>query len=149
MENSEKKTINVEIVTPYELFFEGPAESVVLAAKDGDIGILPGHAPLIAALVPGEIQLKINNEWVTLSATNGYAEIGPDLAIIVINAAEWPEQIDPKRAQESLERARGRLADSSLPEQEHTHARHAIERAKSRLKIADKYRAEMDKKKLV
>lgn len=143
------KTINVEIVTPYELFFEGPTESLVLTAKNGEIGIMPGHAPLIAALVPGEIRLKIDGKWVELSATNGYAEIGPDLAIVVINAAEWPEQISPERAQESMDRARERLADRNLSEQEHIHARHAIERAKSRLRIAARYREEQEKERLV
>lgn len=143
-----EKSLQVEIVTPYELFFEGPVESVVVTAKNGETGILPGHAPMIAALVPGEIRLKINGEWVTVSATNGYAEIAPDIAIIVVNAAEWPEQINVERARESISRARARLADSSLSDQEHTHAKHAIERAKSRIRIAAKYQKELEQQQL-
>jgi F-type H+-transporting ATPase subunit epsilon len=133
------KLLHVEIVTPYEMFYEGPAEMVVITSKDGEIGILVGHTPLIAALTPGEIRLKISGQWRIAVATNGYAEIGPELAVIVVNAAEWPDQIDTERARKALERAEARLADATLTSLEKTHARHSVARAKARLKVAEKY----------
>jgi F-type H+-transporting ATPase subunit epsilon len=112
---------------------------VVITSKDGEIGILPGHTPLIAALTPGEIRLKVNQTWRVMAATNGYAEIGPELTIIVVNAAEWPEQIDLKRAEAALARATQRLKEPGLSEQDKRHARHGIERAKARIKVATRY----------
>lgn len=133
------KTLHVEIVTPYELFFEGPVEMVVITSKDGEIGIMPGHSPLIAALKPGEIRIKVDQQWKVAAATNGYAEVGPELTIIVVNAAEWPEQIDLRRAEKALTRAESRLSDPNTTLQDKTHARHGLARAKARIKIAKKY----------
>lgn len=133
------KTLHVEIVTPYEMFYEGQAEMVVVTGKDGEIGILPGHAPMVAALVPGEVRLKIDGEWKTAVLTNGYAEIGPELTIVVVNAAEWPEQIDVSRAEKALARAEARLHDPSTTPQEKNRSRHGAERARARLKAAQKF----------
>jgi F-type H+-transporting ATPase subunit epsilon len=133
------RTLQIEIVTPYGMFYEGPTEMAVVTCKDGEIGILPGHSPLIAALVPGEIRLKIDQTWRIAAATNGYAEIGPELTIIVVNAAEWPEQIDVRRAEKALARAEARLKDPKVSAQDKNHARHGVSRAKARLKVANKY----------
>jgi F-type H+-transporting ATPase subunit epsilon len=134
-----EKTLHVEIVTPYEMFYEGPAEMVIVTCKDGEIGVLPGHIPLVAALTSGEVRMKIGDQTKVALTTNGFAEIGPELVIIVVNAAEWPDQIDVQRAQMALDRASARLADPSLSALEKKHARHGAERAKARLKIAGKY----------
>ncbi len=133
------KTLYVQIVTPYDMFFEGQVEMVVLTSKDGEIGIMPGHTPLIAALVPGEIRLRIDQQWRVMSASNGYAEIGPELTMIVVNAAEWPDQIDVRRAEKALSRAQERLTDLKSTTQDKAHARHGIARAKARIKVAAKY----------
>ena len=133
------KTIQVKIVTPYAMFFDGPAEMVVMTCKDGELGVLPGHSPLIGALTPGETRLKINGEWRMAATTNGYSEVGPALAILVVNAAEWADQIDVPRAAAALARAEAHLKDPTLPMTERVHARHGIARAKARLKVAAKH----------
>lgn len=138
-ESAAARTIYVEIVTPYGMFFEGAAEMVVITSKDGEIGIMPGHTPLIAALTPGEIRVNAAGRWRALAASNGYAEIGATLIIIVVNAAEWPDQIDERRAQAALARAEARYRDPKTSAQEKNHARHGIERAKARLKVRQKY----------
>jgi F-type H+-transporting ATPase subunit epsilon len=134
-----EKTLQVEIVTPYEMFYKGPVEMAVVTCKDGEIGILPGHMPLIAALTPGEIRLKIEQKWRVAAATNGYAEIGPERSLIVVNAAEWPEQIDVQRAEKALARANARLEDAQLTKSDKAHARRSAARAKARLKVAREY----------
>ena len=132
------KTIHVQIVTPYELFLEDDVEMVVITCKDGEIGILPGHSPLIAALVPGEIRFRTGQNWRIAASTHGYAEIGPELAVIVVNAAEWPEQIDIRRAEQALKRAEAKLHDPAGSFEDKNHARHGVARAKARLKVAGK-----------
>jgi F-type H+-transporting ATPase subunit epsilon len=131
--------MRVEIVTPYQMFFEGSAEMVVITSKDGEVGIMPGHTPLMVALTPGEIRIRVNQEWRVASASNGYAEISPELTIIIVNAAEWAEEIDVKRATRALERADKRFHDKDTPAAEKVHARHGVQRARARLHVANKY----------
>jgi F-type H+-transporting ATPase subunit epsilon len=141
-----EKTLHVEIVTPYEMFYEGPVDMVIVTSKDGEIGILPGHIPLIAALTSGEVRVKTGEQTKVALTTSGYAEIGPELVIIIVNAAEWPDQIDVQRAQMALERASAKLADPSLSALGKKHARHGAERAKARLKVAGKYGRPLENK---
>lgn len=126
-------------MTPYQMFFEGPAEMLVLTSKDGEVGILPGHTPLMVALTPGELRIKADGEWRIAAASNGYAEVTPELTIVVVNAAEWAGDIDVKRAQKALERAEKRFHDQATPSAEKVHARHGVQRARARLHVAAKY----------
>ncbi|NLV47743.1 MAG: ATP synthase F1 subunit epsilon [Clostridiaceae bacterium] len=134
-----KQPLLAEVVTPYGLLYDGPVEMVVMTAKDGEIGILPGHAPVFVALTPGEIRLKVDGTWRAMAATNGYAEIGPEMVIIIVNAAEWADQIDLPRAKAALSRAESKYHDPESSSMEKKHARHGIERAKARICVFEKY----------
>ncbi len=131
--------MQTEVVTPYQMFFEGQAEMLILTSKDGEVGILPGHAPLMIALTPGELRIKAKGEWRVAVATNGYAEVTPELMIVVVNAAEWASDIDVTRAKRALTRAEKRFHDKATPSAERVHARHGIQRAQARLHVAAKY----------
>lgn len=131
--------MRLEVVTPYQIFFEGPAEMTILTSKDGEVGIMPGHTPLMIALTPGELRIKAEGEWRIASATNGYAEVSPELMIVVVNAAEWAGDIDVKRAKLSLMRAEKRFQDKDTTAAEKVHARHGIQRARARIHVAEKY----------
>ncbi len=132
------KGIQLDIVTPYGIFFQGQVQQVVLPAADGEIGILPGHTPMIAALVPGQIRLSTARGELSLYAGNGYAEIGASLIILVISAAEWDQEIDEARAEAALARAQERLADARTSSQEKAQAERARQRAQARLKVKHK-----------
>ena len=142
-----EKRLLVEVVTPYDLFYKAYADMVIFTAKDGEVGIMPGHAPLIAALVSGEIRIKTDDNWLTIASTNGYAEVGPEICLLIVNAAEYPADINLERAKKSLARAEAKIQDPLVSRQEKNHARHAIERAKNRIKIALRYQAEQQKTK--
>ena len=130
------KKVHVEIVTPYELFYEGDVDQIILPATDGEIGILPGHVPVIVALNPGEIRMKDGSKYLYVSASDGYADIEIDNAIVVIGSAEWPEQIDLNRASLALERAQQRVHAPETPSREVERAKRSILRAKARIKVA-------------
>lgn len=130
------KKIHVEIVTPYELFYEGNVDQIVLPAIDGEIGILPGHAPVIVALNPGEIRMTDGDKILYISASDGYAQIEIDCAIIVIGSAEWPEQIDLDRANLAMARAEQRIHAPGVSQQEVLRGKRGILRAKARIKVA-------------
>jgi F-type H+-transporting ATPase subunit epsilon len=140
------RTIMLEVVTPYHHFYEGKVEQVVLAAIDGEYGVLPGHAPVVIALTPGIAHITIDGQIRHAVMTEGYAEIGPYIVIVVCNAAEWVEYIDVKRAQAALERADKRFHDNAESPEEHVFAHRSIRRAKVRLKAVSQYGTEQQKR---
>ena len=136
---SEEGKIRIEIVTPYGVFYEAEVDSVTVRVKDGELGIMHMHTPMIAALVPGETRVLENGVWKHCLTTNGYAEIGHDLVLIMVSAAEWPDDIDISRARKALERATERYATHRGHPTLASRDRHAMERAKARLEIAAKH----------
>ena len=136
--------IRIEIVTPYGVFYEGEVDSVTVRVKDGELGIMHMHTPMIAALVPGETRVLENGEWKHCLTTNGYAEIGHDLVLVMVSAAEWPDDIDVARATIALARATERYATHRGRPTLASRDRHAMERAKARLEIAAKHATKQD-----
>lgn len=128
--------IYVQIVTPYDIFFEGKADSLILPAVDGEIGIFPGHSPLVVALNPGELRLNDGNKVIYASVSDGFAQVEVDSAVVVVGSAELPEQIDVERAEKALLRAEKRLASPSTSERERERSQKGILRAKARIKVS-------------
>src|ERR1700755_22116 len=98
-------TIQLEIVTPERMVVKDSAEGVQIPGKDGYLGILPGHAPLITELAVGEISYRENSQTHYLAVAWGFAEVLPEKVTILAETAERPQEIDVKRAQESKQRA--------------------------------------------
>jgi len=138
----------LEVVTPYHHFFEGKVESVTLSALDGELGILPGHAPVVVALTPGIAHIVTGGSKRYALMTEGYAEIGPYMTIVVCNAAEWPEDIDVNRAYSAYERAEKRFHDETQTMQERTYSRHSMRRAKMRIRIISEHGTDEQKRAL-
>lgn len=133
-----KKLIKIQIVTPYEQFFKGEILELVVPSIDGEIGIWKGHTPVIIALNPGELRMKKDDEIMHVAVASGYAEIEFDRAIVVVNAAEWPDRIDVKRATRAKERALQRIKDPLTSPRELERSQRSLLRAKARLKVAQK-----------
>ena len=76
-------TIQLEIVTPERMVVKDSAEGVQIPGKDGYLGILPGHAPLITELAVGEINYRRGGETIRLSVAWGFAEVLPDKVTIL------------------------------------------------------------------
>lgn len=129
------KTFLLEIVTPEKQFFTGQVESLILPAVDGSYGIEAGHEPVVTAIEPGEARYKADGEWHDLVVTQGFAEIMSDYAVVLVSAAERPEDIDQARAERAKERAEERLRqkESRL---EYIHSKAALARATARLSAA-------------
>ncbi len=142
------KHLLLEVVTPYNHFFEGKVDSVVLAALDGEVGILPGHEPVVVALAPGIAKITIDGKVRYASMMEGYAEIGPFMTVVVCNAAEWPEDIITSRAQEAYNRAANRYHDETLKQRERKLARYSMRRAKMRLRLVAEHGTESQKQQL-
>lgn len=104
------KFFRLQVITPDRIFYEGEAELVELTTSEGEMGVLKGHIPLTAILVPGVLKIK-EAEGVRMAALHdGFVEIFKDHMTILAEACEWPEEIDVKRAEEAKQRAEKRLS---------------------------------------
>ena len=129
----------VTIVTPYTNFLEQKADVVNLPSQDGSVGIMAGHMPLVIALFPGICTVKLGDDVKHCVLTEGYAEIGQHMVLIVSNSAEWPEDIDVKRAFKSIRENQELLKEVSLSDYKARSYRENIDRAKARLHLVELY----------
>lgn len=103
------KTINVSVVTPDGPVYEADVEMVSAKAQSGELGILPGHIPLVAPLQIGAVRLKKGSSTELVAVSGGFLEVRPDKVTILAQAAEKAEEIDINRAEEAKKRAEQRL----------------------------------------
>jgi F-type H+-transporting ATPase subunit epsilon len=132
-------TFQLEIVTPEKKVVTTAAEEVQIPGKNGYLGVLPGHAPLITELAVGEITFREasgSNEQ-RLAVAWGFAEVLPDKVTILAETAERPSEIDVARAREAKTRAEERLANGDTTV-DVERALDALQRAETRLEVAAK-----------
>jgi F-type H+-transporting ATPase subunit epsilon len=121
--------------------YEGDVDMVIVPGALGEMGILPGHAPLLSALELGVIRVKKDQEEQVFTVTGGFIEVQPDIVTVMADAAENVEEIDVDRAQQAMERAQ-RLLDEYSEEDAENYIRiqAALRRSSLRLKTVDQYR---------
>src|ERR1051326_4761488 len=127
-------TFQLEIVTPKKKVVETAAAEVQIPGKNGYLGILPGHAPMITELSVGEITYRENSTEQHLAVAWGFAEVLPNKVTILAETAERPSEIDVERARKAKERAEQRLTsgDTSVDVERSLDALH---RAQVRLDV--------------
>ena len=107
------KSFRLTIVTRERKIVETDAVEAVLPAYDGEIGVLPGHAPLLALLKVGIMRYRTNGTSQSLVLSWGFAEILQDRVIVMAETARLPEEIDPAAAESERARLERELADLS------------------------------------
>jgi F-type H+-transporting ATPase subunit epsilon len=130
-------TFQLEVVTPEKMVVKDVAEELQMPGKNGYLGILPGHAPLITELAVGEVTYRNGSAVHHLSVAWGFAEVLPDKVTILAETCERPDEIDIARAKESKQRAEERLK-STNPEVDFDRAENALQRAETRIVVAEK-----------
>ncbi|MFZ3200113.1 MAG: F0F1 ATP synthase subunit epsilon [Candidatus Acidiferrales bacterium] len=128
--------IELEIVTPERHVLDETVKSVELPGKEGYLGILPGHAPLLTELGAGVLTYRTNGEAHVLSVIRGYAEVLPDRVIVLAEFSERAEEIDVERSRAARDRAKSELAKSAPGGDDWERASFALERALARLQAA-------------
>ncbi|MBP5260646.1 MAG: ATP synthase F1 subunit epsilon [Clostridiales bacterium] len=110
---AETKTgkINLVVVTPYKTFYEGKVDIITIPALDGELGIMKDHSPLVAALKPGICRILNDGETKMFSCSEGYAEIGHKVALVICNSAEWAEDISITRIVRSYKDATKKIEE--------------------------------------
>ena len=132
-------TMHLDIVTAERLVYSEEVSSVVAPGFDGELGILPHHAPLLTLLKPGELRVRKDGQETLMVITGGFMEVLDNKVVVLADAAERDSEIDLARAEEALKKAKegiaARGADLNLE-----HALGSMRRAEARLKVARRRR---------
>ncbi|MGF2618222.1 F0F1 ATP synthase subunit epsilon [Rossellomorea vietnamensis] len=131
------KTLKVNIVTPDGPVYESEVEMVSTKAQSGELGILPGHIPMVAPLQIGAVRLKNGNDTELVAVSGGFLEVRPDQVTILAQSAERSEAIDVERAKEAKNRAENRL-NASKEEIDFRRAELALRRAMNRINVHER-----------
>jgi F-type H+-transporting ATPase subunit epsilon len=130
------KTIEVSVVTPNGPVYESDVEMVITKAQSGELGILPGHIPMVAPLAIGVVRMKKNGkEQDLIAVSGGFLEVRPDKVTILAQAAEKAEDIDVERALRARERAEQRMKEQKVEDIDFRRAELALQRAINRLTV--------------
>jgi len=132
-------TMKLEIITAERRVFSEEVEALVAPGFEGELGILPHHAPLMTTLQPGELLIRKGGQETYLAVTGGFLEVMGNVVTILADACERSEEIDVERAEAAMKRAQERLAGHSA-DLDLQRAMSALQRAQVRLKVAQRRR---------
>ena len=131
-------SLRLDIVTAERVVYSGDVDEVIAPGVEGQLGILPRHAPLMTTLQAGELRVKKGGGEDSLAITGGFLEVRPDRVIVLADAAERAEEIDLARAEAAKKRAEQRLADRHAAGLDEHRAELALHRALIRLTVGEK-----------
>jgi F-type H+-transporting ATPase subunit epsilon len=130
--------IHVELVTQERKVFEDTEiDMVVVPGAEGEMGILPGHAPVLTTMSFGELVIKKGNAQERFAIYGGVVDIRPNKVVILADLAESSFDIDSERASEARERAR-KMMEEGVPDEENRNAVLELRRAELQLKLSNK-----------
>jgi F-type H+-transporting ATPase subunit epsilon len=127
--------LNCILVTPEETALDEQAEFVVLPLYDGEIGIQPGHSPMIGRLGYGEMRIRAGGKESRYYVDGGFVQVADNVVSVLTNRALTPDQIDAAAAREQLEAANSRKTTS---DEEHQLRERSIAQARAQMRIAER-----------
>ena len=128
--------LKLEVVTPERRVLSEPVDAVTLPGLGGELGILPGHTPLISQLQTGVLSYTTAGKTLQLHVSGGFLEVKDDVVSVLAEIAERPEEIDAARARLSREHTEKQLNAWTGSEEEFEEARVKLERSLVRLQLA-------------
>jgi len=132
-------TFKLEIVTAEKMVFSDEVSALIAWGVEGQLGILPHHAPLMTMLQPGDLMIRKDKGEEYLAISGGFLEVRPDKVIILADACERVDEIDIARAEEAKKRAQETLKVAPLTIDAAV-AEAALRRSIARLKVAERKR---------
>ena len=138
-------TIKIEIVTPEKMVYSDEVDVILAWGVEGQLGILPHHAPLMTMLQPGDLVIRKGTEEEYLTLSGGFLEVRPDKVVILADACERAEEIDVARAEAAKQRAQETLK-SAATRVEAAEAQAALLRSLARLKGFERRRRKREVK---
>ena len=128
--------LQLEVITPERRVLAEPVDSVTVPGANGELGILPGHTPLISQLRTGVLSYTQGGTTRRLHVSGGFIEVSDDRVSVLADIAERPEEIDAARARLAREHAEKTLSSFSGTEEDFEIARARLERSMVRLQLA-------------
>lgn len=129
----------LEVVTAEHSVYSDEVDMVTVPGIDGELGILPHHAPLLTTLSFGELVIQKGRDETIVAIGGGFLEVRPDKVVVLADMAERAEEIDVTRAEEARRRAQERLALPAM-QADLMRAESALRRAETRLRVARRRR---------
>ena len=130
-------SVRLDIVTAERIVYSEDVDAVIAPGVEGQLGILPHHAPLMTILQAGELRVHRGDMEDTLAISGGFIEVRPDRVIVLADSAERAEEIDTERAEAAKARAEKRLAERGA-DLDTARSEAALRRAVARLQVAEK-----------
>jgi F-type H+-transporting ATPase subunit epsilon len=119
--------LTLEIVTPEARVYTDTIDTVVIPTVGGEVGILPGHIPLLAQVEHGELRVTKGSETKLLAVSGGFVEVEGDRVHVLAEHAITEEKIDEKTVEEALQRAQKQLDEAKhLDPQQYEHLQSLI-----------------------
>ena len=133
-------TFKLEIVTAERMVFADDVSGVIAWGVEGQLGILPHHAPLMTMLQPGDLLIKKEGEEEFMAISGGFLDVRPDKVIILADTCERCEEVDIERAESAKRRAEETLKEAGPVSIDAATAEAALRRSLARLKVAERRR---------
>jgi F-type H+-transporting ATPase subunit epsilon len=130
--------LQLEIVTPEKLAYQGEVDSVQLPGSEGELGVLPHHAPLISTLGAGELRLRKGGEDEFFAIVGGFLQVLPDKVVVMAETADMASEIDLEKAQEARRQAEQALESGYVEGADLAAARASLQSALLRIRVAER-----------
>lgn len=130
--------LQLEIVTPERLAYSEEVDEVVVPGADGELGILPHHAPLLATLGAGELRIRKGGESEVFAVTGGFVQVRPDKVVVLAETADLASEIDLERARAARQEAERALAEGPREPADLAAAQAALQQALLKIRVAER-----------
>lgn len=129
----------LKVIAPNRTVFDGEVELVVARTIEGDMGIMYNHEPLLVPLSVGELRLINQSGNKVYAVSSGFMKVSKDNVKIITGSCEAPEDIDLKRAEASMARAKQRISEKS-DDIDFKRAEFSLRRAVNRINVSETYK---------
>ena len=128
----------LEIVTPEKLAYSDEVDSVQLPGSEGELGVLPHHAPLISNLGAGELRLRKGGQEESFAIVGGFLQVLPDKVVVMAETADMASEIDLEKAQEARRNAEQVLESGYVEGADLAAARASLQASLIRIRVAER-----------
>jgi F-type H+-transporting ATPase subunit epsilon len=130
--------LQLEIVTPEKLVYQDEVDSVQLPGSEGELGVLPHHAPLVSTLGAGELRLRKGGTEESVAIVGGFLQVLPDKVVVMAETADMASEIDLEKAQEARRQAEQALESGFVEGADLAAARASLQASLIRIRVAER-----------
>ena len=131
-------SIQLEIVTPERLAYSDTVDAVVLPGSEGELGVLPHHAPLVSTLGVGELRIRKGGQEESFAIVGGFLQVRPDKVVVMAETADMASEIDLEKAQEARREAERAIESGFQEGADLAAARAQLQQALLRIRVAER-----------